>query len=762
VLACMAMPVIPFSGRFNICRPVAVAIVALSLVSCGYPQPEAPGDASTSDGPGGPPCPTCQLLAVVPSTAHASDTIVLEGTFTDSLTVRFPGGVSRPATVLGPHRATVVVPDGAGSGDLTVTAGGSTLGPMPFSRVSFGLGVQSFQGYYQSTLETARYSAVTARFGKYLFIIGGDLSSQIGKDVERAVIAADGSLGRFTSVDGVSLVGSDYSAAAVGNYVYIIGGRGDSGPSTQVRRATVGADGSLTQFTVVTDTALVAARFGHASVMVGNYLYVLGGEDNASNLTSVERAVIGVDGSLGAFATVPGVTLATPRVYHRAIVAGNSVYIIGGRDNTATQAVERAGIHGDGSLDTFATVPGVALMDGLVLPAVAVVGSAVYVMGGSGSVGPATAVERAPINADGSLGVFGVVPTVSLAAAGSAQDAVVAQDYLYVIGGGDQSGRPSKTIQRASINGDGVLGTFATVAGQTLRVPRDFHTNVVVDNYLYVMGGANIGVPVPAVERAPIGADGALGAFETLSGVTLSTGRIQPTSARVRQLLYVVGGMTASIEQAPIDAAGNLGAFTPSGVNLTTSRYGHTMAVLGNNLYVIGGRTPSGLTGTLERSQIAADGSLGAFSTVSGVALTTPRTDHMTVAVGNFLYVIAGTGANGNTLNVERAPIGFDGTLGAFADAGVGLIVPVPGATATVVGNYLYVLGGQSPGSVDGSVQRAPVNPDGSLGAFAVANQFHIETPRQYHSGYSGGNFVCLLGGVALGVLDRIECTQLP
>jgi hypothetical protein len=47
-------------------------------------------------------------------------------------------------------------------------------------------------------------------------------------------------------------------------------------------------------------------------VLIGNYLYVLGGFAT-SPLSSVERAQIHADGSLGPFALLPDVTLITAR-----------------------------------------------------------------------------------------------------------------------------------------------------------------------------------------------------------------------------------------------------------------------------------------------------------------------------------------------------------------------------------------------------------------------------------------------------------------
>jgi len=67
-------------------------------------------------------------------------------------------------------------------------------------------------------------------------------------------------------------------------------------------------------------------------------------------------------GRLGPFTIVSNVTLATARVYHTSAVIGNSLYIVGGNGGRFLNSVERATINADGSLSTFTTVPGVALV----------------------------------------------------------------------------------------------------------------------------------------------------------------------------------------------------------------------------------------------------------------------------------------------------------------------------------------------------------------------------------------------------------------
>lgn len=233
--------------------------IVMVCVSCGFPrppfiEPDADGSGTDAGGPwgdadgsddGSPGTTDCQLAAVEPQIARTDEKLAIEGTLLGSVTVNFPGGISVAASVLGPHRATVTVPAAATAGDLTVNTCDTTLGPIPFRRVSFATGV----GNFESTLE----------------------QSTGARQTPRLVTARAG-----------------HTAALIGRSVYVVGGIGGAGALGTVEQAGVNADGALGSFANST-AALVTARHGHSSVVIGTYLYVVGGTGDAA-LSSVERA----------------------------------------------------------------------------------------------------------------------------------------------------------------------------------------------------------------------------------------------------------------------------------------------------------------------------------------------------------------------------------------------------------------------------------------------------------------------------------------
>lgn len=395
-----------------------------------------------------------------------------------------------------------------------------------------------------------------------------------------------------------------------------------------------------------------------ARVVVGNGLYVLGGTGSGGTSGSVERAPIAADGSLAPFATTSGVTLSAPRTGSAVATVGTSLYVIGGNGGSGPlRTVERASLDADSALGAFATSD-VALVKSRISPTTTIVRNFVYVIGAQGG---ETSVERARIRPDGSLGPFATVPEVSLVSPRSGHTTVVIRNFLYAIGGGLGGGGVPSSVERAVINDDGSLGPFTTIPSIALNEGRAYHISVVLENFLYVIGGYGSSGRLNSIERAPINANGTLGTFAMLSGVALNTGRNLFTGVVTGGYVYVIGGLSdagelTSVEQASIAGDGSLGAFTTiSNGALLVPRISPASAVVGSALYVIGGRNNSAMVTTMERATMNTDGSLSAFDIVQGVAPTMPRSSHTATVIGDSLYLIGG---NVDILNsVEHASL---------------------------------------------------------------------------------------------------------
>lgn len=721
--------------------------------------PDAPPDAPDADAVSDADAPnvacTPQLTALEPSVANTADTVTLEGTFCGSVTVTFPGGATASATVLGAHRATVTVPAAATAGTLSATIGSTSFGSLAFRRASFGLGLQPFEQFDDQTngarqmpaLVTARNSFATVVAGGRVYVMGGNNASGGLSTVESAPIRGDGSLGLFQAAS-VQLTAPRYydRGVVIGGYVYLISGcTTNDVRMPSVERAAIQSDGSLGSFGIVSGVTLIKARCNASVEVIGNLLYVIGG-NNASGAdeASVEAAPINADGSLGSFADT-GLTLVTPRDALSTIVLGSYLYVVGGylaATRAPTASVERAPIHGDGTLGSFTTASGATLATPSNGAPLLNFGGQLYFVGAP--------VERAAIASDGTLGSFGAVSGITLPyASGSA---VVVGNWLYTMGGTSGSSYLGN-VARASIDGDGLVNTTVT-ATQSYKSPRSFAGFALVGQSAYVLGGSSGGSfgGLASIEQATVAPDGTLGAFAT-SSATLAQALARSPSAVIGNYVYMFGGLvaastgTTAIEQAPIQAGGALGAFTKISGTLAATRLSHGVAVVGNYVYALGGFYGSNAT-SVERAPINADGTLGTFATLSGVSLSTAHTDFSVAVLGNYLYVLGGQNAaeSAALTTIDRVALNSDGTLNGNFTASNSFVNARSSPVMAIVGGYLYAIAGDVYGAGN-TVERALINADGTLGTFALVSG--STAPGSGYFGFTAGNTTSLCHGSA-------------
>ena len=765
-----------------------VWIGMVMTVACGRTQPTAHHGLDGSPDvpqpdvtlPGA--CSDCELTALEPAIAHTGDTITLEGTFRPPVTVTFPGGATAAATVLGPNRITVQVPATATTGGLTVASDGATLGPLPFRRASFDLGLGEFEHYEQ--VAVAREQPMTAvrvcsqgnvLLGNNLYLIGGRIGSAVTTSVQRATVHADGTTNTFATVSGSTLVDArdGFVTLVTPSWVYVVGGYNGL-PMASVERAPIAADGTLGTFAIDPSVTLATARGFAASAVIGPYLYVFGGNISGP-AASVERATILPDGTLGPFTAMPdGLTEA--RADMTATVIGPYVYIISGwaGGSYADPSVERAPIMADGSLGAFAIVAGVSLVTGRFDHTATVYGGQLYIVGGLPGTNFLTRVERATIHDDGTIDTFAEIP-VDLAAERGGHGTLILGNDLYVVGGCDTNGPvpPDKQVERATIHGAGALGTLATATATALATPRADHATVALGSYVYAIGGTSGGTSLGSVERATVAPDGSLGPFSTV-GVSLVTPRSSFATAIVRDSLYVIGGqtdagLTASVERAPIMADGTLGAFqTAAAIALATPRKGGTATILGGfpsneYLYVIGGEGSAGPLATIEQAPIdPSTAVMGTFAIFNGITMQTARSRHTIAALKQaFLYVHGGVGASGALATVERAPINGNAPGTFTTIAADALHTARGGHASTVVGSELYVVGGLGSATLD-DAEHATIATDGTLGAFAAVAGV-LASARTGASLLVLGNFTYLIGGTtSSGTTSEVLQAVLP
>jgi N-acetylneuraminic acid mutarotase len=693
--------------------------------------------------------------------------------------VNFPGGVTATATVLGPHRATAIVPATATSGTLSVTTGGIDTASVPFRTTPFVPKLANFRTQFEQTdaarpapvVATARAGASAAVAGNWLYVIGGKSGTTYLSNVERAMINGDGTLGAFGPAASTLMTGRAGAATAViGGYVYVIGGTGTGGPINNVERAAIEADGTLDAFATVSGVTLTTARSDAACAIVGDEILVIGGNGASGKLASIERAVVDPDGTLEAF-TTDAQTLPTPRAGAAAIATAGSLYVIGGEASSGVKTiVESAAIAPDGTLGTFAATTGVGLASARAYFTAAVLGSTVYVAGGTGAGGTDIAtIESATVAPDGTLGSFSLVSGVQTMVARHGAAVAFARDRVFMIGGSTQTGELA-SIESASVDNDGALATFNTLPTVPLSGPRIEGTSVMIGDRLYLIGGADVMLLTPRndVDSATVLPDGSLGAFSLVSGVTLTSTRLSSSIAVIGSYVYVIGGTDTSssnnglttVERAPINADGTLGTFAAyTASHLVIGRSGAPVAVVGNSLYIFGGAGNGfAALSSIEKAPIDASGNLGTFTSITN-RLAFNHAAASVAVLGNYLYVLGGLDGAQSTSVFERGSTlnGNLGTIDYQLDSNANqmyMSVPRTLHTSAVVGDHLYLIAGANNVGMPSdpglrNVDHSAVLSDGSLGGFSLLSTSTLSDGPFYHQGARAGSYVYVLGGAS-------------
>lgn len=192
--------------------------------------------------------------------------------------------------------------------------------------------------------------------------------------------------------------------------------------------------------------------------------------------------------------------------------------------------------------------------------------------------------------------------------------------------------------------------------------------------------------------------------------------------------------------------------------NMLTPRFASAVIIVGDNIYAIGG---AGDAGYIWDSEWAKFGELGELkSWHRAPSLNVPR-GYVPVAHHNgYLYVVGG--ANGdhgvNLLDtVERATINPDGSLGRWLTEKNIMTTPRRGGQAVVSEGYLYAIGGYN-GTFLQSIERAKINSDGSLDEWAELTPMMFE--RYIHSSVTSGGNMYSIGGhknASGGALNDVE-----
>ena len=497
-------------------------------------------------------------------------------------------------------------------------------------------------GTWSSTTSftTARNLHSSVVYNGYLYVLGGYGVPRYLNDVQYAPINSDGTLGSWSSTTSFTTAREALTAVTYAGYLYIVGGK-DSSALGDVQYAPLNSDGTVGTWN--TTTSYINPRENHASIVYNGYLYIIGGYDSAAPYLNndVQYAPINSDGTLGSWSMTT--SFATARYSHAAVVYGGYLYVMGGSDNSTylLYDVQYAKINngGPGTTSSWATTANFSTARDE-HTAVAYDGY-MYITGGASSGSSyLNDVQYAPINPDGTVGTW--TATSSFTTARSSHTAVAYNGYLYVIGGYDGN-TFINDVQYAPINPDGSIGTWSTTT--SFPNARYGHASVAYNGYLYVIGGLGGSFYQNDVQYAPINPDGTVGTWTATSSFT--TGRESLALSIQKDFLYISGGLDSAgslndVQYAPINPDGTVGTWTATS-SFDGARYAHNSVAYNGYIYIVAGEK-DGVIPTyyndVQYAPINANGSLGKWRTTTSLAST--RFYSSSLAYNGNLYVLGG------------------------------------------------------------------------------------------------------------------------
>ena len=264
------------------------------------------------------------------------------------------------------------------------------------------------------------------------------------------------------------------------NRVYLCGGFNGSSYVSTVYTAPINGDGTLGAWT--TDTALPGANGGAQAVVTKNRVYLIGG-NNGSPISTVYTAPINADGTLGTWTTDTALPIAVQS--SQVILTKKRVYLLGGSNASGLSTVYTATVNENGTINTWtldSPLPGILYTSQAV-----VTKNRVYLIGGSTGSGPVSTVYTAPINSDGTLGTW--TTSTSLPSNVNESSVIVTKDKVYLLGGHVSGITYSSIVYMAIINADGTLGTWTT--GTALPGVIGASKSIITNNRVYLLGGYN-------------------------------------------------------------------------------------------------------------------------------------------------------------------------------------------------------------------------------------------------------------------------------
>ncbi len=288
----------------------------------------------------------------------------------------------------------------------------------------------------------------------------------------------------------------------------------------------------------------------------------------------------------------------------------------------------------------------------------------IYAMGGAAGTTFLNTTEYAKIQENGSLGPWKPGPPMNEAR--GYFGAVVQDDFIYVIGGGNgEAGKVLlRTVERARVLPDGSLSPWETEP-HVMVMPRRCSKVVLIDRTIYAVGGFG-GDMLDSVEHAKIKPEGGTEEWyeepERLTEMSYISG-----VKSVDGIVYVAGNheqragrATRNVEWSKVVDEAGFGTWQKT-TSMQVERFGLGLVARKGRLYAIGGLNGPQFIDSIESAPLLSEGGVGEW-TLSKSKLSSRRAMMAALIYKDWVYSIGGAGTN----VVEYATFNEAGEIGSW------------------------------------------------------------------------------------------------
>src|SRR3954452_8151316 len=243
--------------------------------------------------------------------------------------------------------------------------------------------------------------------------------------------------------------------------------------------------------------------------------------------------------------------------------------------------------------------------------------------------------------------------------------------------------------------------------------------------------------------------------------VVLPAARTDGAAAVLGQVYVFAGGSDGSkaVADTYLSKAvgtGNIDKWTP-GPALPEARANAASVVIGNTLYLIGGSGPDGQPTTSVYSITANnDGTVGDWKALDGLALPQPRAGSSAVPVSDGLVVLGGVDAGGTpTRSVWKTQIDATGKAKPWTEQSPLFEANADGFAAHV-GDIVYLIGGRSDAApavvtvqegLVGGRKATATDPNAIIALWRASSQTNLPVARTNLGGFTTNGVIYLQGG---------------